>query len=72
MTASTRWMVEYEPLPVVIDPFKAMDADAPVLREDLAGKTSGAHGPRKHHNHVFEWTVGDKDLDRRRLQRRPR
>ena len=36
--------------------------DAPVLREDLAGKTSGAHGPRKHHNHVFEWTVGDKDL----------
>ena len=29
---------------------------------DLAGKTSGAHGPRKHHNHIFEWTVGDKDL----------
>ena len=25
-------VVEYEPLPVVIDPFKAMDADAPVLR----------------------------------------
>ena len=20
----------------------------------------GAHGPRKHHNHIFEWTVGDK------------
>ena len=55
-------VVEYEPLPVVIDPFKAMDADAPVLREDLAGKTTGAHGPRKHHNHIFEWTVGDKDL----------
>src|SRR5271170_8509868 len=53
-------IVEYEPLPVVIDPFKAMDADAPVLREDLAGKTSGAHGPRKHHNHIFEWTVGDQ------------
>ena len=32
-------VVEYEALPVVIDPFKAMDADAPVLREDLAGKT---------------------------------
>ena len=31
----------------------AMDADAPVLREDLAGKTEGAHGPRKHHNHIF-------------------
>src|SRR5258708_23682470 len=55
-------MVEYEPLPALIDPFKAMDKDAPVLREDLAGKTSGAHGPRKHHNHIFEWTVGDKDL----------
>src|SRR5258707_1263704 len=39
-----------------------MDADAPVLREDLAGKMTGAHGPRKHHNHIFEWTVGDKDL----------
>ena len=55
-------VVEYEPLPPLIDPFKAMDADAPVLREDLAGKTSGAHGPRKHHNHIFEWTVGDRDL----------
>src|SRR6187551_2026187 len=54
--------VEYEPLPVLVDPFKAMDADAPVLREDLEGKMTGAHGPRKHHNHVFEWTVGDKDL----------
>jgi len=54
--------VEYEPLPVIIDPFKAMAPDAPVLREDLAGKTTGAHGPRKHHNHIFEWTVGDKDL----------
>lgn len=53
--------VEYEELPALVDPFKAMDADAPVLREDLAGKTSGAHGPRKHHNHIFTWTVGDKD-----------
>src|SRR6202048_247943 len=55
-------VVEYEPLPALIDPFKALDADAPALREDLAGKTSGPHGPRKHHNHIFEWTVGDKDL----------
>ena len=53
--------VEYEELPALVDPFKAMDADAPVLREDLAGKTSGAHGPRNHHNHIFTWTVGDKD-----------
>ena len=54
--------VEYEALPVVIDPFKAMDPDAPVLREDIKDKKDGAHGPRKHHNHIFEWTVGDKDL----------
>jgi len=53
--------VEYEALPVVIDPFKAMEADAPVLREDLKGKTDGAHGKRTHHNHVFNWTIGDKE-----------
>lgn len=53
--------VDYEELPVLVDPFKAMDADAPVLREDLAGKTEGAHGPRKHHNHIFNWSVGDRE-----------
>src|SRR6056297_4239335 len=30
--------VEYEDLPVVTDPFKALADDAPVLREDLAGQ----------------------------------
>jgi aerobic carbon-monoxide dehydrogenase large subunit len=54
--------VDYEALPVVIDPFKAMDKDAPELREDLRGKTSGVHGARGHHNHVFNWQIGDKDL----------
>jgi len=54
-------MVEYEDLPVVIDPYEALKPDAPVLREDLAGKTSGAHGPREHHNHIFTWTAGDKE-----------
>ncbi|MEM7525691.1 MAG: aerobic carbon-monoxide dehydrogenase large subunit, partial [Pseudomonadota bacterium] len=53
--------VEYEDLPVVVDPFKALAPDAPVLREDLEGKMDGAHGPRKHHNHIFLWEVGDKD-----------
>lgn len=52
--------VEYEELPVVVDPFKAQEPDAPVLREDLAGKTSGAHGPRRHHNHIFTWEQGDQ------------
>ncbi|MEQ8345284.1 MAG: aerobic carbon-monoxide dehydrogenase large subunit [Sneathiellaceae bacterium] len=51
--------VEYEELPALVDAFKAMDADAPVLREDLAGKTEGAHGARRHHNHIFTWEVGD-------------
>ena len=59
--------VEYEALPVNVDPFKAMAPDAPVLREDLKGKTDGAHGKRKHHNHVFTWQMGDKDGDRRRV-----
>src|SRR6202795_4302360 len=53
--------VEYEALPVVIDPFKAMAPDAPLLREDIKDKTDGAHGKRKHHNHVFTWEMGDKD-----------
>ncbi|MEM1383656.1 MAG: aerobic carbon-monoxide dehydrogenase large subunit [Pseudomonadota bacterium] len=53
--------VDYDDLPVVIDPFEAENPDAPVLREDLAGKTEGAHGPRRHHNHIFTWEQGDKD-----------
>jgi aerobic carbon-monoxide dehydrogenase large subunit len=52
--------VEYEALPVSVDPFKAMASDAPLLREDLEGKTEGAHGARKHHNHIFTWEIGDK------------
>ncbi len=52
-------VVEYEELPVVMDPYAALLPDAPVLREDLAGKTSGAHGPREHHNHIFTWDAGD-------------
>lgn len=52
--------VEYEELPVIVDPFQSMAPDAPVLRPDLDGKMTGAHGPRKHHNHIFEWTIGDK------------
>ena len=59
--------VEYEELPVLVNPFKAMDADAPVLREDLEGKTEGAHGLRKHHNHVFTWEVGDADATGRAI-----
>ncbi|MCH7607748.1 MAG: carbon-monoxide dehydrogenase large subunit [Chloroflexi bacterium] len=43
--------VEYEPLPVVVDPFKALEPDAPVLRTDKEGKTD---------NRIFHWEAGDK------------
>ena len=51
--------VEYEELPAIVDPNQSMAANAPVLREDLAGKTEGAHGKRKHANHIFTWETGD-------------
>ena len=53
--------VEYEELPVIVDPFAALAPDAVVLREDLAGLTTGAHGPRRHPNHIFLWETGDKE-----------
>jgi len=43
--------VDYEPLPVVVDPHKALDPDAPVLRTDKEGKTD---------NHIWHWEWGDK------------
>ena len=52
--------VDYEELAVVINPRKALEKDAPVLREDLAGKEEGAHGKRYHHNHIFSWEAGNK------------
>src|SRR5437899_9155233 len=52
--------VEYEALPVNVDPLKAMAQDAPVIREDIKDKSDGAHGKRKHPNHLFSWTAGDK------------
>ncbi|MFB3131085.1 MAG: molybdopterin cofactor-binding domain-containing protein, partial [Rhodothermales bacterium] len=43
--------VDYEPLEVVIDPFKAMEPGAPVLRTDKEGQTD---------NHIFHWESGDR------------
>jgi carbon-monoxide dehydrogenase large subunit len=43
--------VDYEPLPVVVDPFKALEPGAPVLRTDK---------PDKKDNRIFHWEVGDK------------
>src|ERR1700756_2607801 len=52
--------VEYEALPVNADPLKAMSDGAPVIREDIKDNTDGAHGKRKHPNHIFSWSAGDK------------
>jgi carbon-monoxide dehydrogenase large subunit len=43
--------VDYEPLPAVVDARRALDPDAPVIRDDLAGRTD---------NHIFDWEAGDK------------
>ena len=43
--------VEYEALPPVMSARHALDADAPVIRDDLDGKTD---------NHIFDWEAGDK------------
>jgi carbon-monoxide dehydrogenase large subunit len=43
--------VEYEPLPVVVDPFKALEPGAPVLRTDKPGKTD---------NRAWHWEAGDR------------
>src|SRR5919206_5052140 len=43
--------VEYDPLPVVVDPFKAIEPGAPVLRTDK---------PDKRDNRIFHWEVGDR------------
>ena len=48
--------VEYEPLPPVIDARKALDAGAPVIRDDIEGKTD---------NHIFDWEAGDEAATRR-------
>jgi len=52
--------VDYEELPAVVDPRRALDKGAPVIREDIADKTEVGHGPRTHPNHIFTWEAGDK------------
>src|SRR5215831_17699711 len=41
--------VEYEELPVLVDPHKSTDPGSPILREDREEKS----------NHIFHWEVGD-------------
>ena len=53
--------VDYEELPAIVDPKKAMLPDAPVLREDIVDKKDLTHGPRTHPNHIFTWEAGSKE-----------
>ena len=53
--------VDYEVLPALVDPKKAMTDDAPIVRQDLVGKDDAGQGARTHNNHIFTWEVGDKD-----------
>jgi carbon-monoxide dehydrogenase large subunit len=43
--------VDYDPLPVLVDPFKALEKGAQVLRTDKAGKAD---------NLAFHWEAGDR------------
>ncbi|HYZ56006.1 MAG TPA: aerobic carbon-monoxide dehydrogenase large subunit [Streptosporangiaceae bacterium] len=42
--------VSYEPLPAVMDARRALDPGAPLIRDDLPGRTG---------NHIFDWEAGD-------------
>jgi carbon-monoxide dehydrogenase large subunit len=42
--------VDYDVLPAVIDATKALDPNAPVIRDDIDGKSD---------NHIFDWEAGD-------------
>ena len=44
--------VQYTPLQVVVDPFKALEPDAPILRPD--------RGPDKATNRIWHWESGDR------------
>ncbi|MEL6846809.1 MAG: molybdopterin cofactor-binding domain-containing protein, partial [Bacteroidota bacterium] len=51
--------VEYEPMTPVIDPHKALDEAAPVLRTDKEGKTD---------NHIYHWETGDREATEKVFQ----
>ena len=42
--------VDYDPLPAVVDPFKALEPDSPLVRPDKGKGT----------NHIWHWEAGDK------------
>src|SRR5712691_6605668 len=44
--------VEYEPLEALVDPYRALEADAPVIRDEKEGQTD---------NRIYHWEAGDKE-----------
>jgi carbon-monoxide dehydrogenase large subunit len=44
-------VVDYEPLPAVADARRALEADAPLIRDDHPHRTT---------NHIFDWEAGDE------------
>ncbi|MHB1568191.1 MAG: aerobic carbon-monoxide dehydrogenase large subunit [Solirubrobacteraceae bacterium] len=50
--------VEYEQLEPVVDPRRALDPGAPVIRDDLDGRRD---------NHLFDWETGDRELTERTI-----
>ena len=51
--------VDYEPLPAVVDATKALERDAPVIRDDVEGRTD---------NHIFDWDAGDEEATNRAFE----
>ena len=50
--------VDYEPLPPVMDPARALEPDAPLVRPDRAHKS----------NHIWHWEVGQREATEQALQ----
>ncbi len=52
MDALDRIFVDYEPLPVVVDAKRALEDDAPVIRDDIEGRTD---------NRIYDWEAGNRE-----------
>jgi carbon-monoxide dehydrogenase large subunit len=53
--------VDYEELPVLVNPHQALEKDAPILRPDREEKS----------NHIFHWEVGDRNATARAFEAAP-
>jgi carbon-monoxide dehydrogenase large subunit len=49
--AADQVVVDYDPLPVVIDPEKALEAGSPIIHDEFGTNT------------VFEWSLGGGDIE---------